>query len=53
MTSDDVPTMCLQTAYRLVGTGLLPWTKSDENDYQAAFMSLLVRSCTRHHRGRR
>lgn len=32
-----------QTAYRLVGMDLLPWTESDQNDYQTAFMSLLVR----------
>ena len=34
----------MQTAYRLVGTDLLPWTESDQTDYQTAFMSLLVRS---------
>ena len=33
----------MQTAYRLVGMDLLPWTDSDQTDYQNAFMSLLVR----------
>jgi len=33
----------MQTAYRLVGMDLLPWTDTDQTHYQNAFMSLLVR----------
>ena len=44
--SDMHGVLCMQTAYRLIGQGLLPWTESDQNEYQAAFMSLLVRLVT-------